>query len=86
MRRYALIATLLLAGCVSSQTISCTAGWTGGIVGAVANASTSSAQCYQRAGELCGQGGHDILQQVGEGSAMPRWAKAEVLHQSHPTG
>ena len=80
MTAYALIASLLLAGCVSSSetytqsgqkghTISCTPGWTGGLVGAVANASTSWAQCYQRAGELCGQGGYDILQQVGEGGA-----------------
>ncbi len=68
----------LLAGCVSSQpmytasgaqghTITCTPGWTGGVVGAVANASTSWAQCYQKAGELCGARGYDILQQIGEG-------------------
>jgi hypothetical protein len=77
MKISALIASLLLAGCVSSSetytqsgkkghTISCTPGWTGGIVGAVANASTSWAQCYQRAGELCGAGGYKILEQVGE--------------------
>lgn len=47
MTRYALIAGLLLAGCVSSSetytqsgktghAISCTPGWTGGIVGAAA--------------------------------------------------
>lgn len=67
-----------LAGCVASQptytadgqqghVITCTPGWTGGIVGAVANASTSWGQCYQKAGELCGARGYDIVQQVGEG-------------------
>jgi hypothetical protein len=34
--------------------------------GAVANASTSWGQCYERAGELCGTAGYDIIQQVGE--------------------
>lgn len=69
---------VMLTGCVSSQpmytasgaqghSITCTPGWTGGIVGAVANASTSWAQCYQKAGELCGARGYDIIQQVGEG-------------------
>src|SRR6516164_9798459 len=67
-----------LAGCVKSEqtytadgqqghVINCTPGWTGGIVGAVANASTSWGQCYQRAGEICGAAGYDIIQQVGEG-------------------
>ena len=67
-----------LAGCVNSQqtytadgqqghVITCTPGWTGGIIGAVANASTSWGQCYQRAGEICGAAGYDIVQQVGEG-------------------
>ena len=46
--------------------VTCTPGWTGGLVGAVANASTSWAQCYERAGELCGTAGYDIIQQVGE--------------------
>ena len=49
--------------------IQCTPGWTGGLIGAVANASTSWGQCYERAGELCGPAGYDILQQVGEGGA-----------------
>ena len=44
--------------------ISCSPGWTGGIVGAVANASTSWAQCYQRAGELCGAGGTRFLSRL----------------------
>jgi hypothetical protein len=67
-----------LVGCVKSQqtytadgqqghVINCTPGWTGGIVGAVANASTSWGQCYQRAGEICGAAGYDIIQQIGEG-------------------
>lgn len=74
----ALGAGLLLSGCVSSQpmytasgaqghTITCTPAWNGGLVGAIANASTSWAQCYQKAGELCGARGYDILQQIGEG-------------------
>jgi hypothetical protein len=73
-------ATISLAGCVNSKptytadgqvghVISCTPGWTGGLIGAVANASTSWGQCYERAGELCGPRGYDILQQVGEGGA-----------------
>jgi len=72
------VGALSLAGCVNSQqtytadgsqghVISCTPGWTGGIVGAVANASTSWGQCYQRAGEICGAAGYGIVQQVGEG-------------------
>jgi hypothetical protein len=35
---------------------------TGGLVGAVANASTSWGQCYQKAGEICGPRGYNILQ------------------------
>jgi hypothetical protein len=49
------------------QVVSCTPGWTGGIVGAIADASTSWGQCYERAGEICGARGYVILQQVGEG-------------------
>jgi hypothetical protein len=84
MRAWGSVLAALLAaasgGCVSSQEtftptgqkghmISCTPGWTGGVVGAVANASTSWGQCYQKAGELCGARGYDILQQVGEQGA-----------------
>lgn len=75
---WALGAGLILTGCVSSQpmytasgtqghAITCTPAWNGGLVGAIANASTSWAQCYQKAGELCGARGYDIIQQVGEG-------------------
>jgi hypothetical protein len=42
-------------------------GWTGGIIGAVANANTSWATCYEKAGELCGPAGYDVIQQTGEG-------------------
>lgn len=84
MRAWGSVLAALLAaasgGCVSSQetftpagqkghVINCTPGWTGGIVGAVANAQTSWGQCYQRAGEICGARGYNILQQVGEGQA-----------------
>jgi hypothetical protein len=84
MRAWGTIFAALLAaacgGCVSSQetytpagqkghVINCTPGWTGRIVGAVANASTSWGQCYQKAGELCGARGYTILQQVGEAGA-----------------
>jgi hypothetical protein len=73
-------AMIPLAGCSSSKpvytadgsqghTVTCTPAWTGGIVGAVANASTSWAQCYEKAGELCGAAGYDIIQQVGESGA-----------------
>jgi len=66
-----------LAGCSSSKQIytadgqqghvvTCTPVWTGGIVGQIANASTSWGQCYEKAGELCGPAGYDIIQQVGE--------------------
>ena len=49
------------------HSISCTPGWTGGIIGAVANANTSWATCYEKAGELCGPAGYDVIQQTGEG-------------------
>ena len=66
-----------LAACSSTQetylptgqkghVVSCTPGWTGGVVGAVANASTSWNQCYQKAGEIRGARGYKILQQTGE--------------------
>jgi hypothetical protein len=68
----------LVAGCVNNKPIytadgqvghstSCTPGWTGGIIGAVANANTSWATCYEKAGELCGPAGYDVIQQTGEG-------------------
>jgi hypothetical protein len=68
----------LVAGCVNEKplytadgqvghSISCTPGWTGGIIGAVANASTSWATCYEKAGELCGARGYDVIDRVGEG-------------------
>jgi hypothetical protein len=83
---FALAVAISLAGCVNSQqtytadgqqghVISCTPGWTGGIVGAVANASTSWGQCYQKAGEICGAQGYDILQQVGEGGVYGQAAQ-----------
>ena len=43
--------------------------WTGGVIGAVANASTSWGTCYEKVGELCGAQGYDIIQQIGEGGA-----------------
>jgi len=72
-----MVGLLALSGCVSNSetftqdgkkghVINCTPGWTGGIVGSIANASTSWAQCYQRAGELCGAQGYTVLQQSGE--------------------
>jgi hypothetical protein len=88
---YVLVAAIVagaisLAGCVNSKqtytadgqqghVISCTPGWTGGIVGAVANASTSWGQCYERAGEICGAAGYDIVQQVGEGGVYGQAAQ-----------
>ena len=89
MRVWGIAAALLAvacSACVSSQetftptgqkghVINCTPGWTGGVVGAVANAQTSWGQCYQRAGEICGARGYDILQQVGEGQAYAQVAQ-----------
>jgi len=71
-------AAISLAGCSNSKQIytadgqqghvvTCTPAWTGGIIGQVASASTSWGQCYEKAGELCGAAGYDIVQQVGEG-------------------
>jgi hypothetical protein len=71
-------AVIALVGCSSSKpvytadgqvghVVTCTPAWTGGIVGAVANASTSWGECYEKAGELCGTAGYDIIQQTGEG-------------------
>ena len=73
-------ALISLAGCSSSKQIytadgqqghvvTCTPAWTGGIIGQIASASTSWGQCYEKAGELCGPAGYDIIQQVGEGGA-----------------
>ena len=72
--------TLALAGCVNSKqtytadgsqghVINCTPAWTGGIVGQVAASSTSWGTCYEKAGEICGPAGYDIVQQVGENGA-----------------
>ena len=71
-------AAISTAGCSSSkqiytadgqqgQVISCTPAWTGGIIGQIADSSTSWNQCYEKAGELCGAAGYDIIQQIGEG-------------------
>src|SRR5262245_5657726 len=71
---------LVLAGCASSQqmytpdgqqghTVSCSPVWSGGIIGGIADGATSWAQCYQKAGEICGERGYTILQQLGEGGA-----------------
>ena len=73
-------ALISLAGCSSSKQIytadgqqghvvTCTPAWTGGLIGQLASASTSWGQCYEKAGELCGSAGYDIIQQVGEGGA-----------------
>ncbi len=64
--------TLALGACVSSQetftadgskghVISCTPGWTGGIVGAIANANTNWGTCFQKAGDICGARGYTVL-------------------------
>jgi hypothetical protein len=71
---------LALAACASSKpvytadgsqghVVTCTPAWTGGLVGAAANAATSWGDCYARAGEICGASGYDIVQQVGENGA-----------------
>jgi hypothetical protein len=63
---------LLATGCVSTNetytasgqkghVISCTPGWTGGLVGSIANASTNWGTCYQKAGEICGTKGYIVL-------------------------
>jgi hypothetical protein len=69
---FATLVVWLLAACVSnSQTymadgqkaeiINCTPGWTGGLVGAIAQAQTSWGTCYEKAGELCGARGYIVL-------------------------
>jgi hypothetical protein len=66
------VVAALFAGCVSSQetfmadggkghVISCTPAWTGGLVGAVANSSTSWGSCFQKAGDICGARGYTVL-------------------------
>jgi hypothetical protein len=73
----ALAASLSSGWCVSSNesymadgrkghVINCTPGWTGGIVGAVANASTSWGTCFEKAGELCGAKGYTVLHRSDE--------------------
>jgi hypothetical protein len=79
MKAAAVIATgaISLAGCSTNkqiytadgqqgQLISCTPAWTGGIVGQIADSSTSWGTCYEKAGELCGPAGYDILEKTGE--------------------
>jgi len=82
MGRATTVATLALlaacvAGCSSSKavytstgavghTVSCNPVWRGGLVGQLADASTSWNQCYERAGEICGAAGYDILDRTGE--------------------
>lgn len=68
----AALGCLLLEGCVSSQetfsadgskamVISCTPAWTGGIVGAIANANTNWGTCMKQAGDTCGPRGYRVL-------------------------
>lgn len=77
MKWIGVVAGALLAGCVSAEpvftasgqkghVISCTPGWNGGIVGAIAHAQTSWGTCYQKAGEICGARGFTVLEKVGE--------------------
>jgi hypothetical protein len=72
MRLVILMVAIALAGCVSSNetytasgqkghVISCTPGWTGGLVGSIANAATSWGTCYQKAGDICGTKGYNVL-------------------------
>ena len=69
---FAVVAALLVSACVSSNetytasgqkghVISCTPGWTGGLVGSIANASTNWGTCYTKAGEICGAKGYTVL-------------------------
>ncbi len=63
---------LPLGGCSSTQetfapdgskamVISCTPAWTGGLVGAIANASTNWGTCMKEAGDRCGTRGYRVL-------------------------
>lgn len=72
-----LIALPLLDGCVSTHetftadgtkgfVISCTPAWTGGLVGSIANASTSWGTCFEAAGKQCGARGYTVLQRSDE--------------------
>lgn len=69
---YFALAALCATGCVSSNetytasgqkghVISCTPALATGIVGAIANASTSWGTCYQKAGEICGARGYTVV-------------------------
>lgn len=62
----------IFAGCVSNNetylangqkghVISCTPALSTGLVGAIANSSTSWGTCYQKAGEICGAKGYSVL-------------------------
>ena len=77
MRIAALALCAIVAGCVTAETtftpdgrqghvLSCTPAWTGGLVGGIASASTNWGTCYQKAGEICGARGYDILEKTGE--------------------
>lgn len=71
--KWAILAvTAIFAACVQSNetytasgqkghVISCTPALSTGIVGAIANSSTSWGTCYQKAGEICGAKGYNVL-------------------------
>ena len=81
MKRSSAAIVLLLAGCVQAQptftadgkkghVISCSPVGMGGLVGGIAAASTSWGTCYQKAGEICGERGFDVLERSGEQGAV----------------
>jgi hypothetical protein len=77
VRQLGLWIALLLGGCVTNEPtyladgskghlISCSPAFSYGLVGSVAAASTNWGTCYQKAGEVCGARGFDILEKSGE--------------------
>ena len=86
MKWSVLAVAAIFAGCVQSNetytasgqrghVISCTPALSTGIVGAIANSSTSWGTCYQKAGEICGAKGYNVLTKSDE----PTFSELEVL-------
>ena len=69
------ISALALAGCVTTEPIVLADGGKGHVVGCsgaglYGTYVASWGQCYQKAGELCGARGYEVLERVGEQGAI----------------
>lgn len=71
MKKIAIATLSILAGCVTTEPITLADGGKGHVVGCsgaglYGTYVASWGQCYQKAGELCGARGYEVLERVGE--------------------